>query len=99
MKCLNSKQINCIFYSIFEKIASFNFKDSIIDIPLNDSYIIYPYAKNRVYLKQWEEKHIMKENKNLWNSFLNKKHFQEHNIKNYKNANQINYYRRIFYKK
>ena len=99
LKCLNSKQINCIFYSIFEKIASFNFKDSIIDIPLNDSYIIYPYAKNRVYLKQWEEKHIMKENKNLWNSFLNKKHFQEHNIKNYKNANQINDYRRILYEK
>ena len=99
LKCLKSHQINCIFYNYFENIASFNFKDLINEMPLKDSYIIYPYPKEREYYEQWKEKKIIKANKNLWNTFLNKKHFQERKNNNYKNVNEIKDYRKALYER
>ena len=78
MNYLQSNKINCIFFNCEDKTSSFDFKNKIIEIALDNSYIVYPFPKKRDYMLQWEEEQLInEEEKNPWNDLLNQKRNRE----------------------
>ena len=77
LKCLNLKQINCIFFNVKEHAFSLDFQNICTEIPLPDSSIVYPFPKIRIYKNQWEDIQINTEDAKIWNDYLNKKRFRD----------------------
>ena len=77
LKVLSNKNINCIFYDVNNKKFSFDFINNFNDIPLNNSFLIYP-QNNKIkypYFKQYSQ-NIFDENENHFNIYyIGKKRF------------------------
>ena len=84
LKYLKTNSVNCIFFNCGNKASSFDFQNKINEIPLNDSYLVYPFPKVRNYNLQWkEEETIINEESNPWNDLLNKKRYKDFGKKFY----------------
>ena len=97
LKCLQNNKINCIFFDFENNILSFDFKNLLTDIKLDESYIIYPYSKERKYIAQWEEKPIKSESNNIWNILFNKKRYTNYRINKYEKEENIDDFKKILY--
>ena len=77
LKVLSNKAINCLFYDVSNKEFSFDFKNNFNDIPLNNSFLIYPQEEKckYPYMKQYSQ-NIFDESENNFNIYyIGKKRF------------------------
>jgi hypothetical protein len=77
LKALSNKTINCLFYDINNKEFSFDFENKFNDIPLNNSFLIYPQEEkcHYSYYKQYSQ-NIFDETENNFNIYyIGKKRF------------------------
>ena len=66
---LDKYKINCLFYSVTKGIYTFDFEKKIIDLKLEDSFMILPKIKNyqsqEIKIDKIEKKIILKENRQI----------------------------------
>ena len=77
-KILNKNRINCLFFNTENSEISFDFKNNIESIPLDNSFILFPEENYSFQIEIVKE-----ESSNKISSFLNKKKFMSNKIKHY----------------